>query len=271
MWYLNARLRGIGNRTTRRATKIVAMVSWIWNFTGWQAAIFFLAVNILLVAASVLLWHARRWFSSAPRLFESAKPITRSDVLLTALATLINCAVGILGWYLWQHGVLTVPARPWYIALVEWIPLLIFMDFGMYVTHRMAHIRPIYLFMHQTHHGHHDVNTLSLFVLNPLEVLGFAGLMLLGIWLLQPSEWALVIYVILNVIFGTIGHTGVMPRFPKLATALLSRGVGTSLFHGQHHVDRGHNFGFYTTIWDRLFGTLHPEYDSRCSGMDRVQ
>lgn len=34
------------------------------------------------------------------------------------------------------------------------------------------------------------------------------------------------------------------------------RHVGTSTFHAGHHQDAGHNFGFYTLVWDRLFGTL---------------
>ena len=34
-------------------------------------------------------------------------------------------------------------------------------------------------------------------------------------------------------------------------------------FHAQHHAEPTHNFGFYTLLWDRLFGTLHPEYEAR--------
>lgn len=39
--------------------------------------------------------------------------------------------------------------------------------------------------------------------------------------------------------------------------------VGTSTFHAGHHRDADGNFGFYTLLWDRLFGTLHPGYGER--------
>jgi lathosterol oxidase len=39
--------------------------------------------------------------------------------------------------------------------------------------------------------------------------------------------------------------------------------LGTSTFHAEHHEHRQFNFGFCTLIWDKLFGTLDPEYESR--------
>jgi Delta7-sterol 5-desaturase len=64
----------------------------------------------------------------------------------------------------------------------------------------------------------------------------------------------------LNVLFGLVGHLGVEP-FPKAWVRLpLIRLISTSTFHAEHHGDRHHNFGFYTLIWDRLFGTISPDY-----------
>jgi sterol desaturase/sphingolipid hydroxylase (fatty acid hydroxylase superfamily) len=36
--------------------------------------------------------------------------------------------------------------------------------------------------------------------------------------------------------------------------------VSTSTFHAEHHLDKDHNYGFYTLIWDRLFRTISPDY-----------
>ncbi len=61
-------------------------------------------------------------------------------------------------------------------------------------------------------------------------------------------------------LFGTVGHLGVEPlpdawlRWPGL------RWLAGGSFHAQHHQDITHNYGFYTLIWDRLFGTLRPDY-----------
>ena len=33
------------------------------------------------------------------------------------------------------------------------------------------------------------------------------------------------------------------------------RHIGSTTFHADHDQDRNVNFGFYTDVWDRLFGT----------------
>ena len=45
----------------------------------------------------------------------------------------------------------------------------------------------------------------------------------------------------------------------------------TSTFHAQHHQDIDHNFGFYTLIWDRLFGTISPEYYSHFGRVSTIK
>ncbi len=80
------------------------------------------------------------------------------------------------------------------------------------------------------------------------------------------SVSGLIGYLTLNVIFGTLGHSGVEP-FPVVVKSIpLLRLVGTSTFHAEHHEHPIYNFGFYTLIWDKLFGTLDPEYGSRFAG-----
>jgi sterol desaturase/sphingolipid hydroxylase (fatty acid hydroxylase superfamily) len=43
----------------------------------------------------------------------------------------------------------------------------------------------------------------------------------------------------------------------------IRRGRGRpELFHDQHHSLVGCNYGGFTTIWDRVFGTVSPAYAS---------
>ena len=136
------------------------------------------------------------------------------------------------------------------------------MDAGMYGLHWMVHHRRLFPLIHRTHHTHEATNPLSLFVLNPCEVLGFGALLILALMLFPLSAYAIFIYLTLNLAFGTVGHAGVEP-FPRRWLRLpFLRQVGTSTFHGLHHAEPEHNFGFYTVVWDRLFGTIHPEYDA---------
>lgn len=144
--------------------------------------------------------------------------------------------------------------------------MLILMDLGMYTFHRMAHAKGVYEVAHSTHHTHTSTNPISLFVLNPLEVLGFGSLLLVLMSTISFSGTSVISYLALNLIFGTLGHLSVEVLSPRVSSIKIVRLIGWTTFHVLHHRDPDTNFGFYTTLWDRLFGTLNPEYDSRLSG-----
>ena len=65
----------------------------------------------------------------------------------------------------------------------------------------------------------------------------------------------------LNTAFGAIGHLGVEPLPDGWVRAPILRWIATSTFHARHHGDPRSNFGFYTLVWDRLFGTLSSTYE----------
>ena len=108
------------------------------------------------------------------------------------------------------------------------------------------------------------MNAISLFVLSPFEVLGFGGLMTAVMTLVPLSGAAVLIYLALKILFGTLGHAGVEPFPESWRRRPLLREIGSSSFHAGHHRTPTNNFGFYTLIWDRLFGTLerpnHPSF-----------
>src|SRR5439155_24910664 len=91
------------------------------------------------------------------------------------------------------------------------LALLLTMDLLMYVFHRVAHHRWIYPIVHSTHHLYERPRPLSLFVLNPFEVIGFGGLWLALLCVYDATWWGMCIYLAINLIFGTVGHLGVEP------------------------------------------------------------
>ena len=89
-------------------------------------------------------------------------------------------------------------------------------------------------------------------MLHPLEALGF-GLMMIAVFMCYPfSIVSITAYLFINLIWGTIGHLN-REFFPKWTDKIF---LATTKFHNQHHLDENHNFGFYTSIWDRLFRTF---------------
>lgn len=223
----------------------------------------FLLLNVLIVAGSALLCIAIARLFPGHRLFDRWEPFKPLETLAVSATILLNALVSTGGWALWKYGVIHLVSRPWWGIILDTLLMVAAMDLGMYVLHRIAHARPLYRLFHFFHHRHEVTNPLSLFVLHPLEVIGFGALMT-GFLCLHPIDpLALTTYLGLNVLFGTLGHCGVEPFPGWIRKIPLLRLIGTSTFHAEHHERPGYNFGFYTLVWDQLFGTLDPTYWDR--------
>jgi len=235
------------------------LAPWLKALNFVQAAGFFLSLNVGLVLVSALLWCMLRLLFRE-RVFSQVRSLTHGDLLMVLGAIMMNAVFSLLGWELWRQGwLMLTSSRSILSVILQAVVLLLVMDLGMYLTHRIAHVRWIYPWLHRTHHGHLETNCLSLFVLSPLEVLGFGALMLLGIGIVAPSEAALTMYLTLNLLVGTLGHAGV--RIVPMRKQQLLRAWDTSAFHAGHHRSPTTNFGFYTPVWDLLFGTLEDDRD----------
>lgn len=60
---------------------------------------------------------------------------------------------------------------------------------------------------------------------------------------------------------GTFGHAGF--EYFASPTARFPSPMLCVFFHDQHHSEFRYNFGNYFSFWDRVFGTIAPDYDRR--------
>jgi lathosterol oxidase len=243
-------------------TSLNAVLDLYEAMTPWQAAGWLLAENLLVFAVALGFGHVLvAWFPRHP-IGAPPDPLNSQEVWLAVSCVALNTLVTIAGWFLWRAGIINVRRDVGWRAWLDVVVLLMVMDLCMYVSHRVAHHPWIFPVVHRTHHLYDRPRPLDLFVLNPLEVLGFGGLWLVVITLNRSSWLGMVVYLVLNVVFGTMGHLGVEPMPRAWTRWRVLRSIGTSTFHAGHHHDLGVNFGFYTLFWDRLFGTLDPRYTS---------
>ena len=233
------------------------------NMPLWQAVLWLTGVNVgtFLAALGVGELLTRRFGEN--RVGPAPGPLTGIEIWLAGVCVALNAGVAVAGVILWREGVIDLRAYGDYSALTviaDALVLFVAMDFAMYVFHRVAHHPAVYAYAHRTHHVYENPRPLTLFVLNPAEVLGFGALWLVVLTLYASSIEGILVYLAFNLAFGLVAHLGVEPA-PRLWVRLpLLRYVSTSTFHAEHHADRFHNFGFYLLVWDRLFGTLSPDY-----------
>lgn len=220
--------------------------------------LFGMILNFAIYLGSLGLYALLSSFSRSRQMGES-QPILKSDIVLSLITVLCNTLVFILGVLLWKYGFIVLnPNQQWAHVLLEVFLLTIIMDLLMYLFHRTVHFLRYFRKVHERHHEHQSTNMLSLFVLHPIESIGFGLMMLAVIWLFPFSATGIAIYLLINSLWGTIGHlnTSVLPPF-WLKVAKKSF-LCTSEFHYLHHQNPDYNFGFYFSFWDKILGTLHP-------------
>ncbi len=227
-----------------------------------EAFLLFLIENLIIFGLAVASGYLLIRLFAERRVSLPPERIERVEIVLTISSVLLNTLITVVGWWMWREGIIEFRTDMGFRALVvDVLLLLIVMDLAMYLLHRAAHWAGVYDIVHRTHHRYDRPHPITLFVLNPFEALGFGSLWLIVVAFYDASWIGMSTYLTLNVLFGMVGHLGVEPlpdgwkRLPAL------RYISTSTFHAQHHMDKDHNFGFYTLIWDRLFGTLSPNYN----------
>jgi Delta7-sterol 5-desaturase len=186
--------------------------------------------------------------------------ITKKELWIAIQTNFLNTVVTYIGFILWREGWIVFKTDfTWASFLLDSLILFVAMDFLMFVFHFLLHKIPFLYRIHALHHEYHEPNVLDLFVLNPLEVFGFGGLWLVVIMVYEANFPAVIFYLFLNVVFGMLGHLK-MEIFPKWwLENSITKHIGTTTFHQNHHAHQEHNFGFYTLIWDNIFRTTKRE------------
>jgi lathosterol oxidase len=215
----------------------------------------FLAENFAVTAIALLAgWSVTRL------LHHNFKAATKHEWLICFATNIINTAITYSGFCLWKYHYLSFVFNVNWHILVDFLSIFISMDLFMYLFHYFIHRNSyIYRTIHRFHHVYENPTPIDLFVLHPLETIGFGLLWLITISLYHFNFYAVIIYLVVNVIFGIAGHLGFEPIASKIRGNLLFKYLGTSAFHHRHHMDVTHNFGFYTNIWDKLFKTYNSE------------
>ncbi len=146
-----------------------------------------------------------------------------------------------------------VAAQPLWLQFIE---ILLVVDFGTYWIHRAMHEIPALWKIHAVHHSTEQMDWLASSRLHVLEILAnrFAGYLPIFILGFAPSAvYAYLVFVSFHAIFI---HANVRFRFPLLRWL-----IATPEFHHWHHssedaaVDR--NYAGFLPIYDVLFGTTY--------------
>lgn len=167
----------------------------------------------------------------------------------------------------WTQIYLEPGARGWVWFWLQIPAAIMIQDFYFYWMHRAVHDERLYKRVHETHHLSTNPSAFAAFAFHPIEAFLEIAVIILIVMIIPMTPIAIAIYGALGLTYNIYGHMGyeIMPRF--IVKSPLGSLLNTAVHHNQHHRTYKYNFGYYTVIWDRLFGTLHPKseslYDSR--------
>lgn len=135
-------------------------------------------------------------------------------------------------------------------------------DTYFYWTHRLMHWKVIFPYVHHIHHKSHNPTPLAAFSFHPLEALVEIGVLPVIVFIMPIHPIALGIFGTYMIVLNVIGHLG----FELMPEGFVQRPVlklmNTSTHHNMHHHYSKCNYGLYFSIWDRLMGTLHRQYET---------
>ncbi|PXY42512.1 sterol desaturase [Flavobacterium cheongpyeongense] len=211
-------------------------------------SLFFLIENLALVYISVLIGKA----------IELENTLLKRTDYKWVLSTLIcNTFITIAGFELYNTGMVKIDfSGSVQLIIFDTLLLVLLMDFFMFFFHVLVHRLKWFNPIHRLHHTHVETNVYSLYVLHPIETLGFGFIWLLLITILKFNYLSILIYLVLNLSYGILGHLkkDIFPDF--WYQNHFTKWISTTKFHNDHHKNESRNYGFYFTIWDKIFKTI---------------
>ena len=135
-------------------------------------------------------------------------------------------------------------------------------DLWFYAAHRLLHTK-VFIKWHKVHHLSPVPTVWSNDRFTLPDVLMSQSFLFIVPFVLPIPAVALVLYRLSDHIKGLIGHCGFEYAASRLAVWPMP--FVCVLHHDTHHELFRYNFGNTLSIWDRLFGTLDPEYDKKVS------
>jgi len=184
------------------------------------------------------------------------------SLLVTSFCLAGGIFVQLQGWTLFPAFKLSI----WSFAAMFMVSIVLF-DAWFYWFHRLMHTRLFY-----RHHLWHHRSVAPTVWSNYSDSLADAFVMqsyyLIAPMVLPLHPVVLIAHRLYDHINGQIGHSG-FEYFSGPAARFPSPFVCTT-FHDQHHEKFQGNYANFFSVWDRICGTLDPDYETKSKRLERA-
>ncbi len=155
----------------------------------------------------------------------------------------------------------TIEIFGWGYFILSVFLMILLHDTYFYWMHRLMHHPKIFKLVHKTHHQSTNPSPWAAYAFHPIEAFFEASIIFPIVFLIPFHRIALLTFLLFMIIYNVYGHLG-YELYPKgFHKHWLGKWINTSVNHNQHHKQFTGNYGLYFLIWDRLMGTIRPDYD----------
>jgi lathosterol oxidase len=195
----------------------------------------------------------------------------RNEIFWALLNNVNFFFMGVGVYFLYRHGLLKIyfdihevgGKLGWLYAILIVPVVLILHDAYFFWSHYLMHRTPLKKYSHHhVHHQFHNISPWAAFSVHPAE--GFIEVLVrpLILMTIPLHPYSIIAFAIITFGLNIIGHSG-YEFFPEgYPSSPLTRLNSCATFHYIHHKHSGYHFGLFLTFWDRLMGTMHPEYEA---------
>jgi len=139
--------------------------------------------------------------------------------------------------------------------------MFIIHDTYFYWTHRLMHHKRLFNIMHLVHHKSTNPSPWAAYAFHPLESIVEVGIFVVFLFTIPVHKTHVPLFFLFSIIYNIYGHLG-WELYPKgFSKTMIGKWINTSVNHNQHHKYFKGNYGLYTLFWDRVMGTIRPDYD----------
>ena len=133
-------------------------------------------------------------------------------------------------------------------------------DAYFYLIHRIMHWKPLFRHVHLIHHKSTNPSPWTAYAFHPLEAALEGAIIPILSFIIPVHITVIGLLMLFQIIYNVYGHLG-YELYPKnFQRTWIGRYINTSVAHNLHHSKFHGNYGLYTLIWDRLFGTVREDY-----------
>lgn len=233
--------------------------SYLVDFVLILASIYGATVLVYFVLGFAIEWLNQR--NPDRRIQKSRDGLKRRGVEIrqsmgSILVTCTSVAVGVFAQ--WKGFAPSPFALTWWNAVPFFLLTMFLFDTWFYFAHRLLHTKAFYRF----HHLHHRSVAPTAWSNDSIGLVDTAlsqGFYAVIVFIVPVPVAVLLVNRAFDQINGTFGHAGF--EYFASPTARSPSPLLCTTYHDQHHSEFRYNYSNYFSFWDRVLGTVAPDYD----------